>query len=155
MNKLHFLRFRATDAWLSRDRGYDSIIETNEDGRILLRCLVDGVPYSIPIDEESFIESIVKFPWEDWNDKHYDLNGEDGWVWSIDISWDDKVYRTGGHGVFPDRMEEFVAVLHDMGMKKSNGAFFAKRDRLSLAQKQKMSLCVGTFNNPAWPVYYL
>ena len=86
MSRLHFLRFRAADAWLSRDCVYDSIIEISEDGRILLRCLVDSIPYSIPIDEDSFIGSIAILPWEDWNGKHYDLNGEDVWVWSTDIS---------------------------------------------------------------------
>ena len=113
MSRIKAFRFKWTDAWGNIDSGYDSTLETSDDGKAIIRFLVNKIPYTLDLTgrEEAFIEDL-KFV-EKWNNNSYDWWIEDGYSWNLFFTFDDIVIVTNGHNGFPPDFADFLNILHN------------------------------------------
>lgn len=115
MKRLKEFRFVWTDAWHQIDDGYDSILETGENGAVFIKVLVNLIPFSINLTdrEDSFIEELRDIGVEDWNQKEYcDPWVCDGDIWRLSLTYDSHHIVTGGNG-YPSTFPAFLKLLHD------------------------------------------
>ena len=122
MNRLQLFHFEWKDAWYSPCRGYDTILESRADGRLLLKCIVDMSPRSIDLTgkEDEMIKSIEESGISKLNGKKYIEDCLDGHMWRIDIAYDDKVIRASGDNAYPPEFWAFLGMMiKDWNIKKS------------------------------------
>ncbi len=116
MARLKEYRFMWSDAWLQIDNGYDSILETSENGAVTLKVLVNLIPFSINLTdrEDSFITDLEAIGVADWNQKDYsDPWVCDGDIWLLSLTYDSQHIITAGMNGYPSTFPQFLELLHD------------------------------------------
>lgn len=114
MSRIKEFRFIWSDAWHNIDDGYDSILETADDGRVALQCLANLKQQKIDLTdkEDLFIQSLEECNVKSWNGKRYDnYNYEDGSMWALDFVYDDVTIRARGMNGYPPEFVDFVETL--------------------------------------------
>ena len=116
MARLKEFRFVWTDAWHHIDDGYDSILETSENGAVSIKVLVNLIPFSINLTdrEDSFIVDLEDIGVADWNQKEYSEPLVcDGDIWMLSLTYDSYHIIAGGMNGYPSTFLQFLKLLHD------------------------------------------
>lgn len=116
MSRIKEFHFIWCDAWHNIDDGFDTILETADNGNVALQCLVNLKPQKIDLTdkEDLFIRSIEECNVKSWNGKRYDnYNYEDGSMWVLDFAYDDVIIRARGMNGYPSEFVDFVETLCD------------------------------------------
>lgn len=116
MARLKEFRFIWSDAWHQIDDGYDSILETAENGAIFIKVLVNLIPFSINLTdrEDSFIADLEDIGVPDWDQKEFsDPWVFDGDIWTLSFTYDSRHIITGGMNGYPSTFPQFLQLLHD------------------------------------------
>ena len=61
MSRIKAFRFQWSDAWKNIDEGYDSILETSNNGDVILKFLVNTKPFDVILTdkEHTFIDKMT------------------------------------------------------------------------------------------------
>ena len=116
MARLKEFRFIWTDAWHQIDDGYDSILETAENGTVSIKALVNLMPFSINLTdrEDLFIAALEEIGVADWNQKEYcDPWVCDGDIWMLSLTYDSHHIIAIGMNGYPTTFPQFLRLLHD------------------------------------------
>ena len=122
MSRLKLFHFSWCDAWFSPLKGYDTILESSADGKLYLKYIVDMNPESIELTgrEDELINCIEECGITKLNGNKYIEDCLDGFIWQIDIAYDDKVIRTRGDNAYPSEFWGFMDMMcKKWHMKKS------------------------------------
>ena len=154
MSRLRLFHFSWHDVWFSSRVGYDTILESTADGGLYLKYIVDMKPYSIELTdkEDEFIKCIEKCGLINLNGNKYYECCEDGYMWHIDIAYDDKVIRTCGDNAYPPEFWDFLEMkIKNWHMKKSVLVESIKAERM----KYHKECIVESMNDNelTWPSY--
>ncbi len=113
MPRIREFRFTLSDAWNNIAEGYDSILETSDNGNVAILVLVNSKPYRIPLTskEQEFICDMCFL--ENWNQKRY-VNDYviDGYMWRLSYAYDDIHITASGINGYPPDFLEFLNLLH-------------------------------------------
>ena len=116
MARLKEFRFIWSDAWHQIDDGYDSILETGENGAVSIKVLVNLIPFSINLTdrEDSFITDLEDIGVVEWNQKEYsDPWVCDGDIWMLSVTYDSRRIIARGMNGYPSTFPQFLNLLHD------------------------------------------
>lgn len=112
MGRIKAFRFRWTDAWHSTEEGYDTILETSDNGNIKILFLVNSKPYNIVLTdrEDDFIQDMSFL--KNWDKKEYSRDVIDGTLWSLHFTYDDTIVVSKGSNGFPPDFPDLLDLLH-------------------------------------------
>ncbi|MBR0528499.1 MAG: hypothetical protein IJJ76_01870 [Ruminococcus sp.] len=113
MARIKAFRFEWTDAWHNISEGFDSILETSDNGAVSIQFLVNGKPFQLKLTdkEDDFIEDMKIL--KKWNKREY-INDQvlDGTMWSLHFTYDNTAIAARGMNGFPANFLDFLNILH-------------------------------------------
>ena len=115
MGRIKEFRFTWTDAWHQIDDGYDSILQTSENGAVSITVLVNLKPFVIDITgrEDEFIADIEDVGVAEWDSKAYiDPWTLDGDAWLFSLTYDSCHIVAEGMNGYPSSFPQFLRMLH-------------------------------------------
>ena len=116
MGRIKEFRFTWTDAWHQIDDGYDSILQTSENGAVSITVLVNLKPFVIDITgrEDEFIADIEDVGAAEWDRKEYvDPWTFDGDIWLFSLTYDSCHIVAEGMNGYPSSFPQFLKLLHN------------------------------------------
>ena len=116
MARLKEFRFVWTDACHQIDRGYDSLLQTSENGDVSIKVLVNTKPFEIDLFgiEDSFIEDLENIRVGDWKNKFFeDPWTVDGDIWKLSLTYDSHHIIAEGMNGYPESFTIFLGLLHN------------------------------------------
>ena len=115
MSRIKAFRFQWSDAWKNIDEGYDSILETSDNGDVILKFLVNMKPFDIMLKdkEHTFIDKMAFL--KEWNNMEYCNSWVcDGTMWSLDFIYNNTIIRSAGTNGYPKEFPYFLHLLHQI-----------------------------------------
>ncbi|MBE5916436.1 MAG: hypothetical protein E7273_06275 [Pseudobutyrivibrio ruminis] len=141
---LEAFRFRWRSAFRIPDNGIDTIIETTTGGKCRINMIADGVPSSIEVNEEQFLNELLSVGVEKWDSCTFGQLMEDGVDWSLNIKYDDKEINCDGSNGYPAEFLDFLAVLKKYGFDLHGWTVSKneiRRSKKYTHKKEKSRLC--------------